>query len=154
MNGNLEFEIRRETDLPRLLSWRMLVIRHVFGMQPESIMLKLTSANREYLEKHLRDDTHVSLMASAEGTDIGSGDLCIYDEMPSPDNLTGVCAYIMNIYVSEQYRHNGVASAIVEQLIKEAKRRNAGKIYLETTDTARELYNQMGFKPMKGYMKL
>lgn len=149
----VEFTIRRETDLNRLLDWRMKVVAGVFGPQPEDMLRTLTIANGEYLKKHLQDDTHVSLMASAKGEDIGSGDLCIYDEMPSPDNLSGVCAYIMNVYVSEPHRHNGVASAIVEHLLEEAKRRGAGKIYLETTDEARGLYKRMGFAPMKGYLK-
>lgn len=154
MNEISDFEIRRETDIARLVKWRAEVIANVFGHVSGPQFNQLIEANTEYLRKHLADATHVSLMASAGGEDIGSGDLCIYDEMPSPDNPTGVCAYLMNIYVRKPFRNKGVASAIVARLIAEATRRGAGKIYLETTDEGRDLYKKTGFKPMKGYMKL
>lgn len=149
-----DFKIHRVADPARLLRWRMEVLDNVFGPDALTDTPELYAANAEFLRKHLADGSHVALMASCDGTDIGSGDLCIYEEMPSPDNLTGICAFIMNVYVREPFRNRGVASAIVRQLIAEAESRHAGKIYLETTGSARNLYAHLGFSPMTGYMKL
>lgn len=59
----------------------------------------------------------------------------------------------MNIYVRRQFRHLGVASAIVRHLIQEAKSVHCGKIYLESTTEALSLYISIGFAPMKNYLK-
>ncbi len=37
--------------------------------------------------------------------------------MPSPDNPSGRCAYLMNIYVREGYRSEGAGKKIVRYLI-------------------------------------
>ena len=89
------------------------------------------------------------------GTEIvGCGGVCVYDEMPSPDNLGGKCAYLMNIYTRQEYRHHGIATRVVEHLIAEAKARSIDKIYLETSADGERMYRKLGFKDMKGYMKL
>ena len=74
--------------------------------------------------------------------------------MPSPDNEDGTCGYLMNIYALPEYRGHGVGRKIVEYLLAEAKERGTQKIYLESSDMAMSLYQEIGFTPLEGYMKL
>ena len=74
--------------------------------------------------------------------------------MPSPDNLTGQCAYLMNIYTKEEYRGQGVGKASAGWLVDYAKERGITKIYLETSECGRPLYENLGFRDMRDYMKL
>ena len=74
--------------------------------------------------------------------------------MPSPDNRSGNCAYLMNIYTRAPYRGKGVAKAVCEWLINQAKTQGAEKIYLETSEGGKRLYRALGFHEMKDYMKL
>ena len=85
---------------------------------------------------------------------IGCGALCLYDEMPSPDNPSGRCAYLMNMYTVPAARRRGVAGALVDWLVAYAREAGAGKIYLETTDEARGVYAARGFVDMEDYLKL
>ena len=39
---------------------------------------------------------------------VGCGGICLYQEMPSPDNPSGGCAYLMNIYTRPEFRGQGV----------------------------------------------
>lgn len=137
------------TDIDTLLQWRREVIQAVFGMTPDASLIE---ANRAYYEKHVTDGTHLAVVYSADGKDKGCGAICFTDELPSPDNPSGRCAYIMNIYVREAYRNHGVAHAIVRYLLEEAIRRGCGKIYLETTAAGRSLYSSIGFTPMPDLM--
>ena len=82
----------------------------------------------------------------------GCGGICFYREMPSPDNPSGRCAYLMNIYARKNYRGQGVGQRIVMSLVEEANQRNVTKIYLETSEMARGLYEKLGFAEMKDYM--
>lgn len=142
--------IRRERSVPVLMDWRREVIMAVFGVEPGR---ELMEANRRYYERHLAEGTHLAFIASEDGADCGCGAVCVTEEMPSPDNLTGRCAYLMNIYVRGPFRNNGVAHAIVRRLIEEARRLDCDKISLETTPDGRPVYLSLGFRDMPDQMK-
>ena len=73
--------------------------------------------------------------------------------MPSPDNPTGKCAYLMNIYTKPQFRKRGVGEAIIKWLVAQAIMRGIPKIYLETSKAGKQLYTKLGFIPMQDMMK-
>ncbi len=142
--------LREIHDIAELMSWRREVIEHVFGQDADEMLLL---ANRRYYEQHMPEGSHLAVVAESDGRDCGCGAICLSDELPSPDNPSGKCAYLMNIYVRKPYRRHGIAHTIVSHLIEEAKRRGCGKIYLETTDDGRPVYESLGFHDMPGYMK-
>ena len=71
----------------------------------------------------------------------------------SPDNPTGRCAYLMNIYVRKPYRRRGLGAAITRHLVEQARWHRCGKIYLESSDMASALYGSLGFRPMAHMMQ-
>ena len=74
--------------------------------------------------------------------------------MPSPDNPTGKCAYLMNIYTRPQFRKQGVGKELIKWLLEQVTQRNIPKIYLETSEAGKRLYTKMCFLPMQNMMKL
>lgn len=146
----MEIELKREVDLQTLMRWRREVICHVFSAPPDDALME---ANRRYYERHIADGTHIAFVAEANGGECGCGGICLGDELPSPDNPSGRCAYLMNIYVREAFRKHGVAHAVVRRLISEARSRGCGKIYLESTQEGRGLYLSTGFRDMPDMMK-
>lgn len=142
--------LRQITALPTLMRWRAEVIRNVFGVEPNP---RLLVANRQYYRQHIADGTHFAIVAEEDGEQYGCGSVCFTEELPSPDNPTGRCAYLMNIYVCEPYRDRGVAHLIVKRLVDEAKHQGCGKIYLETTADGKSLYLSSGFDEMPDMMK-
>ena len=143
-------EIRRNTDLQSLLRWRREVMSAVFGVAPSAELMR---ANEEYYRRHIADDSHIAYVASRKGVDIGCGAVCLTDELPSPDNHSGKCAYLMNIYIRPMFRRHGYAHLLVQKLVETAKETGCGKIYLESTDLARSLYRATGFEEMGNMMK-
>ena len=131
--------------------WRAEVIENVFGEKPSASLL---DANRKYYEKFVPSGNHIAFIASFEGEDVGSGSICLTEELPSPDNPSGHCAYLMNIYVRNQFRNQGIGHSIVRKLLEEARKLNCGKIYLETTPEGRGVYESLGFRDMPDMMKL
>lgn len=142
--------IREVIVLPTLMHWRKEVIENVFGKTPSK---ELMSANRQYYMKHIADGTHIAIVAETDDIDVGCGGMCLSEELPSPDNPSGRCAYLMNIYVREEYRRHGIAHSIVHWLVHKAKQLKCGKIWLETTEGARTLYSDIGFRELPGIMK-
>ena len=144
-------ELQQIKNLPTLMMWRQEVLRHVFGEEPSR---RLLVENRRYYRKHIADDTHFAIAAKWDGEDAGCGGICFTDELPSPDNPTGKCAYLMNIYVREPFRKHGIAHIIVKRLVEEARMRECGKIYLETTADGRPVYESLGFRDLPDIMKI
>ena len=74
--------------------------------------------------------------------------------MPSPENPSGRCAYLMNIYVRPQYRSRGYGMEIVSWLVNQARALGITKIYLESSECGKRMYQKLGFKEMIDYYKL
>ena len=142
-----------EADLELLMDWRMEVLDTVFAEDKPWDADALRDANLAYYRDHIGRD-HFACLVLVDGEDAGCGAICIQEEMPSPDNPSGKCAYLMNIYTREGFRHKGVGRAVVTWLVERAKAEGADKIYLESTDMAKPLYAGAGFAPMSGMMKL
>lgn len=143
-------ELKPLTDIAELMEWRREVISSVFGVECDDA---LAAANRRYYEQHITDGRHLALVATLDGAGAGCGALCLSDELPSPDNPSGHCAYIMNVYVRDRFRSQGIAHSIVRKLVGEAQARDCGKIYLESTAMAKPVYREIGFKDMENMMK-
>ena len=137
-----------------LMRWRMTVLAEVFSGNPGNDSEALAEANRDYYLRALADGSHVAVFARIGDITAGCGGVCFQREMPSPDNPSGIDAYLMNIYVDPKYRRNGVARAIVTQLVETARDKGAGKIYLETSECGRKLYAGMRFSKLDEMMIL
>ena len=137
-----------------LMEWRMEVLHHVFSLPDDLDTTLLEAENRRYYQQQIPRGGHIACFARIGKVTVGCGGVCIYEEMPSPDNANGKCAYLMNIYCREPYRHRGVGHAIVRWLVGQVQDQEIRKIYLETSDSGRPLYQSLGFKDMKDMMHI
>lgn len=97
---------------------------------------------------------HIACFAELDGEPVACGSICLQEELPSPDNPSGRCAYLMNMYTRPAHRGKGIAAAMVDHVVDQAKRAGAGKIYLETTPAGRGVYERAGFVDLPDMMKL
>ena len=151
----MDIEVRRASlaDLDLLMEWRMTVLHEVFSVPLSDPMAELERENRCYYQAALPAEGHIACFACAGNEIIGCGGVCLYQEMPSPDNPGGGCAYLMNIYTRPEFRGQGAGKKIVSWLISQAAQRSITKIYLETSIGGRSLYQEMGFTDMRDYMR-
>lgn len=145
-----QVDIVRIEDIASLMAWRMEVIAEVFGIDPPQPGNRLYEANLGYLSDSRH--SYECLIALAEGKEAGCGMVLYHDELPSPDNPSGRCAYLMNIYVRPGFRRRHIATAIVSRLMTGARENDCGKIYLETTGMARHLYESLEFINLENMM--
>ena len=141
-------------NLDELITWRMEVLHEVFDIPQDADVSALRATNLEYYRRAFQEKSHIACFALYDGVKVGCGAACLQEEMPSPDNPTGRSAYLMNIYVRPTFRRLHIGTAIVEWLIKEARRNGVGKIYLETSDAGREMYRHLHFHKMTDLMIL
>ncbi|WP_243118476.1 GNAT family N-acetyltransferase [Actinomyces wuliandei] len=150
----IEVEQVGAARVDELVAWRMEVLREVFGIRPDADTSSLETANRTYYRRELPAGRHIACLARLDGDPVGCGGLCLSKEMPSPDNPSGLCAYLMNVYTRPAYQGHGVGAAVVSWLVQQARARGADKVYLETSEAGRRLYEEAGFTDMPGMMHL
>ena len=157
-DNNIAIKELNEDDIELLLSLRMEVLSNVFSQEKKALSDSewddIRRENEDYYKEEFKKSGHVACAIYVSGELAGCGGVCLYREMPSPDNRSGKCAYLMNIYVRQQYRRQGLAREICNYLIEMAREKGAEKIYLESSNMAVELYRSLGFEDMNGYMKL
>jgi len=158
VTNNTVIKELRADDMELLLSLRMEVLSNVFSQEKKELSDSewddIRKENENYYREELEKGGHVACAIYVLGEPAGCGGVCLYREMPSPDNHSGKCAYLMNIYVRNAYRRQGIAKEICNYLIERAREEGAEKIYLESSDMAFELYRSLGFEDMNGYLKL
>lgn len=142
------------SDIGLLVEWRMEVLREVFSLPADYPLEGLKKESLRYYEQELKAGGHIACFAFLGAEIAGCGGACLYREMPSPDNLSGKCACLMNIYTRRQFRRQGVGEAIVRWLVQKAAGLGAGKICLEASLDGKPLYERIGFSPMQDMMRL
>ncbi|XME03520.1 GNAT family N-acetyltransferase [Lachnospiraceae bacterium C1.1] len=147
---NIEIKELHMDDLELLISMRMEVLSNVFSAERKMISDKewedIRKENEKYYNEEIEKGSHIACAIYLSGELAGCGGVCLYREMPSPDNYSGKCAYLMNIYVRKKYRRQGLAKEICNHLINKARNRGADKIYLESSTMAVGLYQSIGFE--------
>ncbi len=152
----MDIKIRKAgiADIDLLVKWRLRVLQEVFALAADEQDERLARENRLYYQTALPAEGHIACFAYSGDTIVGCGGVCLYREMPSPDNPNGGCAYLMNIYTVPEYRGNGVGQETVSWLIQAAKQKGFTKVFLETSASGRRLYQKMGFTDMADYMEI
>lgn len=152
----MDIDIRKAelNDIDLLMEWRMRVLHEVFAIPDSKPTEELEQTNRLYYQSALRTGGHIACFAYKENEIVGCGGVCLYQEMPSPDNTSGQCAYLMNVYTCPQFRGCGVGEKIVKWLVGQAVERKISKIFLETSKPGKKLYEKTGFLDMPDMMML
>ncbi len=117
------------TDINELIRWRMKSLRETFAGHKGISYSSLRQKNLNFYRRAMSMETYVACFADRGYTSVGYGGLCIYNETATPENPSGCCAYIMNVYTGPSVREQGIAAQIVEWLVEEAHRRGITKVY-------------------------
>ena len=71
--------------------------------------------------------------------------------MPSNENQLGIMGQLTNIWVEEKYRHMGIASGMIKELLNKVKGK-CSAVCLNSSDNAVDFYQKLGFEMKERYM--
>lgn len=147
----MEYRVAAREDIEPLMSSRLEMLRVVNGLpETEDFDEELVRESREYFES----GEQTTILAQERGIVIGCATLCYIRMMPTFSHPTGKRAHLMNVYVREQYRRQGIAAEMVGMLIREAREKGVTEISLDATPQGRLLYERMGFAASEECMVL
>ena len=112
---------------------------------------KITEWIRDFYKTGIINGTCFTLLGFDNELLAASGTLYLYSLMPSNENPSGIMGQLTNIWVDEKYRHQGIASRIVSDLLTKGQGK-CGMICLNSSKDAIALYQKLGFKTKERYM--
>jgi GNAT superfamily N-acetyltransferase len=141
------FTIHRATldDVDELVQLRLKLFRETGDLISDEPLPELIEATRMYLLKNIPTERFLAWIAVAEGRIVGMSGLVFLEKPPTDRNRYGVEAYIMNMYTVPEWRSKGVATSILNELIHFVKTTKARRIWLNTTQDGRHMYERAGF---------
>lgn len=139
-------------DQATLVEFRLAMFADMAARKPRTEAVSPTDAaalrevNERWLGEHFGRD-FISWIAELDGRPVASAGLLWFAHPPGPVNPGGLEAYILNVYTRPEARRMGLAQALMERLIEEARAAGVRRIWLRTSDKGRPLYESMGFRP-------
>lgn len=149
----IDYRLATQKDIEALVRLRIDFLEE---FQPDACEQKTECQKllHEYFTSAIPRSEFVAWLAEDGGKIVGTSGLSFYSIAPSLKNLTGKIAYILNMYTIPSYRGKGIASALFERIVGEAKNRGYKKILLHATESGRPVYQKFGFKSTDNEMAL
>ena len=147
----VDIRIATKDDIDSLMSIRLEMLKVVNNLLEDYVYSdELKNESRDYF---LNGD-QMTVLASDGGEVIGCASMSFIRIMPTFNHPTGKRAHLMNVYIREEYRRQGIAQKMVELLIEKTWEKGATEISLDATTLGRPLYKRIGFTDSEECMVL
>ena len=148
--SNIHYRTAADGDIPELVQLRIKQLIDEGYPETRDIRQELD----EYFTNSLGNGSLICWIGLIEEEIIATAGLCFYQLPCSFSNPSGKNAYITNMYTSDRYRQNGIASYLITQLLAEAKALGFPAVKLHASEHGRGVYEKAGFVSADGYMAL
>lgn len=146
----VDYKIASQADMELLLQSRLEMLRVVNGLPADHVFPEeFIKASREYFARA----PQTTILALENGV-VGCATLCYLELLPTFSHPTGKRAHLMNVYVTSEYRRQGIARQMLTMLLDEAGKRGVTEISLDATQMGRPLYERFGFTATEEGMTL
>ncbi len=160
MDRTSNWSIRRATaddieDLVRLRLAMMAEMADDFGDGAGAGQEgELADANRTYMREAMPAGEFVAYVVESDGEVVATSGLRVHRVAPHIGNLEGVGAYVLNMYTVPAWRGRGLATALLEQLVRHARDAGAKSVSLRASAAGRSVYEGYGFASDDSFMSL
>jgi GNAT superfamily N-acetyltransferase len=154
---NAAIAIHRATadDIGTVLAFRMAMMDEIADAEADSgpgLESELREGNDRWLREHM-DADFAAWVAEIDGRAAGTAGILWFPHPPSRRSPAGTEAYILNVYTAPEWRNRGVARALMERVVKEARAAGVRRIWLRASAAGRPLYESLGFGTLN-YLEL
>ena len=145
-SGSTDYSIRPATlhDVDILIDLRLTMFR-AMGFDDEAVLHRVGEACRDYFLRHLPTGAFRVWVAEHQGTAVASVGLVLHSIPPSPKNLVGKEAYLMNLVTLPEWRGQGMARALLTHVLAVLREEDIPVVSLHATADGRQLYESVGF---------
>lgn len=141
-------------DLDLVVNLRLRFLAEHRHSGPDELPASFVATTREFLYRHLDEETARSWIATDQGEVMGVVTMLILDLAPRPEDASGLEGYVVNMYVDRAHRRRGVGKALLGQCLNAATDIGLRRLLLYATDDGRSLYTSAGFVTNPNWMEL
>lgn len=148
--------IRRATlvDAGPLTHLRIALCKELEGIKEGPVLQDLEATTRRFLETKLASGEFMAWLAVDGDTIVSMSGLLFFERPPTASNLLGLDAYVMNMYTVPEWRRQGLATALLRELIAYVRSTQARRIWLHASEAGRPVYAALGFVQKLSMMDL
>ncbi|QSJ14225.1 GNAT family N-acetyltransferase [Nostoc sp. UHCC 0702] len=141
------FYLRRASfaDLEALVKLRLELLREVDDIQDDTDTAAIAQATRKYLVDKMPQGEFLAWVAEVENQIVATSGLVFFTRPPYNGNSSGLEAYVMNVYTVPIWRGQGIATALLREIISFVKETEAKRIWLHASKDGKPLYEKLGF---------
>ncbi len=111
----------------------------------------IMNTQRFFIE-NIKSGAFVAFVAIDNSEIVAMSGISVYNAPPTQEIPNGKIAYLMSMYTLPQYRHRGIATQLLELIVKEASLLGCDKITLNASPMGKPLYAKFGFKDVENDM--
>ena len=113
----------------------------------------LESALMDFYIRNLAAGTYVSWLAFDKDKIVGTSGMSFAEKPPYFTCPSGRIGILSSMYTDPSYRRKGIATQLLDRVVKEAKDYGCGTIYITASDMGVKLYESYGFKHNGNFMQ-
>ncbi|MEH1866080.1 MAG: GNAT family N-acetyltransferase [Nostoc sp.] len=132
-------------DLEALIQLRLELLREVGEIKGDSDTANLAEANRKYLGEKMPLGEFLAWVAEVDSQIVATSGLVFFQRPPYNGNLSGLEAYIMNVYTIPMWRGQGIATALLKEIITFMRATEAKRLWLHATEDGKRIYKKLDF---------
>ncbi|RHJ66900.1 N-acetyltransferase [Phocaeicola plebeius] len=132
---------------------RLCLLRKLGEISTETNLTDLEKSTKEYFLSNINKSLICyGIIDNDEIISIAS--LCLFNRIPYQENLTGKEGYILNVFTTPEFREQGLAKLLLQEIIKYAKNNDIKKLWLNSSEHGKHLYSSLGFVCKNNEMEL
>ena len=139
-----------EKDIPLLCALRRQQLIDE-GIRPDT---DIDPELEAWFAGRLADGTLVEWLQEENGKIIATGAVVFYSFPPTYTNPSGMKGYITNMYTDPAWRRRGLATAMLDRAVREARQRGVRKLWLGASTLGRPVYLHYGFRQTGEWLDL
>ena len=117
------------------------------GRGTESILAVARRNHEPWITRMIAGDRYAGWITCDGDRPVASAGLLILDWPPTVLDPEGeLRGYLLNVFVEPEYRRRGLARALVNLCLAEARRRRIGVVALHCNDAIEPFYESLGFR--------
>ena len=137
-----------ENELGRIIEMRIKQLTEEYTSEgktvPENVDLK--KSLMDFYTKNMAAGTYVSWLAFDGDKIVGTSGMSFAEKPPYFTCPTGRLGILSSMYTDPDYRRRGIATQLLDRVVKEAKDYGCGTIYITASNMGVKLYEAYGFK--------
>jgi GNAT superfamily N-acetyltransferase len=144
-----------ENDLSKVVKLRINQLTEEYAEAGKTVPedVNLEDSLLDFYKRNMAAGTYVSWLAWDGDKIVGTSGMSFAEKPPYFTCPTGRLGILSSMYTDSNYRRMGIATNLLDRVVKEAKDYGCGTIYITASDMGVKLYESYGFKHNGNFMQ-